>query len=203
MAEIAVDVVLLPSEEMADKAVAANKELLKQYAHKIILDKENCLPHISLAMGCIDERNTADIEKILQAAAERSSLGQLNAIGIHTETNSAGEKVSVFQIEKTEALQSLHEEVMQKLASYLSYDVRADMLLSSPQTDESTLAWIKNYPKKSSFEKFSPHITIGYGEINNFSFPIKFAVSKLALCHLGNHCTCRKILASAEMKSRT
>ena len=58
----------------------------------------------------------------------------------------------------------------------------------------------KNYPEKSSFENFFPHITIGYGEINNFSFPIIFSVSKLALCHLGNHCTCRKILASTNLK---
>ena len=201
MAEIAVDVVLLPLEEMADKAIAANKELLKQCPDKIVLDKENCLPHISLAMGCIDERDIADIEKILQTIAKQSSLGQLNIIGIHTGTNSAGEKVSVFQIEKTEALQSLHEEVMQKLAPYFSYDVTVDMLLFPPRAGESTLAWIKNYPEKSSFEKFFPHITIGYGEINDYSFPIKFAVSKLALCHLGNHCTCRKILASVKLES--
>ncbi len=201
MAEIAVDVVLLPSEEMADKAIAANKELLKQCADKIVLDKENCLPHISLAMGCIDERDIADIEKVLRTIAKQSSLGQLSVISIHTGTNSAGEKVSVFQIEKTESLQSLHEEVMQKLAPYFSYDVTVDMLLSPPMAGESTLAWIKSYPEKSSFEKFFPHITIGYGEINNFSFPIKLSASKLALCHLGNHCTCRKILASVELQS--
>ncbi len=201
MAEIAVDVVLLSSEEMADKAIAANKELLKQCADKIVLDKENCLPHISLAMGCIDERDIDNIEKVLQTIAKQSSLGQLNIIGIHTETNSAGEKVSVLQIEKTEALQSLHEEVMQKLAPYFSYDVTADMVLSPPMAGEPTLLWIKNYPEKSSFEKFFPHITIGYGGINNFSFPVKFTASKLALCHLGNHCTCRKILASVELQS--
>ncbi len=200
MAEMAVDVVLLPSEEMADKAIAANKELLKQCADKIVLDKENCLPHISLAMGCIDERDIADIEKILQATAKQSSLGQLSVIGIHSSENSAGEKVSVLQIEKTEALQSLHEEVMRRLAPYFNYDVTADMVLSPPMASESTLAWIKSYSEKSSFEKFFPHITIGYGEINDFSFPIEFAVSKLALCHLGNHCTCRRILASAELK---
>ena len=207
MAEIAIDVVLLPLEEMADKAIAANKELLKQCADKIVLDKENCLPHISLAMGCIDERDIDNIEKVLRTIANQSSLGQLNIIGIHTGTNSAGEKVSVFQIEKTEALQLLHEEVMQKLAPYFSYDVTADMVLSPPMAGESTLAWIKNYPEKSSFEKFSPHITIGYGEINDYSFPIKLAVStarcpveKLALCHLGNHCTCRKILASVKLE---
>ena len=201
MAEIAVDVVLLPSDEMADKAIEANKKLLKQCADKIVLDKEDCLPHISLAMGCIDERDIADIEKILQVIAKQCSLRQLSVIGIHTETNSAGEKVSVLQIEKTEALQLLHEEVMQKLAPYFSYDVRADMILSPLGASESTLHWIKNYPVKSSFEKFFPHITIGYGQINKFSFPSKFAVSKLAFCHLGNHCTCRKILASVELKS--
>ena len=200
MAEIAVDVVLLPSEEMSDKAMAANKELLKQCPGKIVLDKESCLPHLSLAMGCINERDLADIEKILQTIAKQSSLGQLNIIGIHTETNSAGEQVSVVQIERTEALQSLHEEVMRRLAPYFNYEVTADMVLRPPGASESTLAWIKSYSEKSSFEKFFPHITIGYGEINNFSFPIKFAASKLALCHLGNHCTCRRILASAELK---
>lgn len=201
MAKIAVDVVLLPSEEMADKAVEANRELLKQCADKIVLDKESCLPHISLAMGCIDERDIADIEKILRTIAKQSSLGQLSVIGLHSGTNSAGEQVSVIQIEKTEALQSLHEEVMGRVALYFSYDVRADMLLSPAMASESTLAWIKSYPEKSSFERFSPHITIGYGEINDYSFPTKFAVSRLALCHLGNHCTCRKILASIEYKS--
>ena len=201
MAKIAVDVVLLPSEEMADKAVEANRELLKQCADKIVLDTESCLPHISLAMGCIDERDIADIEKVLQTIAKQCSLGQLSVIGIHSGTNSAGEKVSVFQIEKTETLQSLHEQVMRRLKPYFSYDVSADMVLSPPKASESSLLWIKNYPEKSSFEKFFPHITIGYGEINNFSFPIKFSVSKLALCHLGNHCTCRKILSSVELKN--
>lgn len=201
MAKIAVDVVLLLSEEMADKTIAANKELLKRNAAKIVLDKESCLPHISLAMGCIDEKDIDEVDEILKIIAQQSPLGQLSVRGIYTGTNRAGEKVSVFQIEKTEALQTLHEEVMQRLERYFSYDVKAEMVLSSSETSESTLDWIKNYPEKSSFEKFFPHITIGYGEINNFSFPIKFAVSKLALCHLGNHCTCRKILISADLKS--
>ena len=200
MAEIAVDIVLLPSEEMAEKAIAANKELLKKYAHKIVLDKASCLPHISLTMGCIDEIDIDEIDVILRTIAEETSLGQLNAVGIKTETNQAGEQVSVFKIEKTETLQSLHEKIMKRLSLYFSYDVRVEMVLSSEETSESTLDWIKNYPEKSSFEKFYPHITIGYGEINNFSFPIKFTVSKLALCHLGNHCTCRIILASTNLK---
>ncbi|MFB0525396.1 MAG: 2'-5' RNA ligase family protein [Phycisphaerae bacterium] len=201
MAKIAVDVVLLPSEAMADKAIEANRELLKQYADKIVLDKENCLPHISLAMGCIDERDIAEIEKILHTVAEKYFLEQLSIVGVRTGTNPAGEKVSVFQVERTETIQSLHEEVMRRLMPYFSYDVTADMVLSPPAASESTLLWVRNYPEKSSFKNFFPHITIGYGQINDFSLPIRFAASKLALCHLGNHCTCRKILAYAELKN--
>lgn len=201
MAEIAIDVVLLPTEEMMDKAIAANKELLKRNAAKIILDKKKCLPHISLAMGCIDEQDIDEIETILKTIAQENPLGQLIAKGIQASTNKACETVSVLEIERTVKLQSLHEEVMKRLARYFSYEVRAEMVLSSSDISESTLDWIKNYPEKSSFEKFFPHITIGYGEIDNFSFPIKFSVSKLALCHLGNHCTCREVLASTNLRN--
>ena len=124
MAKIAVDAVLLPSDEMMDKAIEANKELLQQCADKIVLDKENCLPHISLAMGCIDEEIVADIEKLLQTIAKgprfavhrtpgggtkQYSLEQLSVIDIHVGTNSAGEKVSFFRIKRTKRLQLLHE----------------------------------------------------------------------------------------------
>ena len=59
MGRKAVDVVLLPSEQMMDKAIEANGELVKRFGGKIVLNRENCLPHISLAMGCVDERDIA------------------------------------------------------------------------------------------------------------------------------------------------
>ena len=200
MAKIAVDVVLLPSEEVTNQAIEANKGLFKQYADKIVLDKVNCLPHISLAMGCMDERDISGIEKILDSVAEKYNPGQLNVIGINTSTNSLGEKVSAFEVKKTERLLSLHKAVMQKMTPYFSYDVTAEMVLWPPKAGESTLLWIKNYPEKSAFENFFPHITIGYGQVDDFAFTAEFTASKLALCHLGNHCTCRKVLAAAELE---
>jgi len=200
MAKIAVDVVLLPSEEVTNQAIEANNGLSKQYADRIILDKENCLPHISLAMGCINERDIANIEKILLTIAEKYSPGQLNIIGINAGTNSLGEKVSVFEVKKTGRLLSLHKEVMRRMTPYFSYDVTAEMVLWPPIACESTLLWVKNYPKKSAFENYFPHITIGYGQVDDFSFTAEFAASKLAICHLGNHCTCRKVLADAELE---
>ena len=198
MPAIAVDVVLLPSEEVGAWAIEANGELVKQCPGKIVLDKENCLPHISLAMGCVDRRDIADIERILEAMAERRPPERLISVGIHVGTNSVGEKVSALELERTQTLQSLHEEVMRRLAPHLTHDVAAEMVLSVPPVAESTLLWIRNYPEKSSFERFFPHITLGYGQLGNPCFPAEFMAPGLALCHLGNHCTCRMILAFAE-----
>ena len=199
MVEIAVDVVLLPSEEMTEMAIFANKELLKSNPAKIVLDKKGCLPHISLAMGSIDESTIGETEKILNSIAKQTALGQLSAIGIDVQKMGNGEKVSCFKIEKPPVLQTLHAEVMLKMTPYFSNEVRAEMLVNPSEVNESTLYWIKNYPEDSGFKKFYPHITIGYGEISNLSFPVKFAASKLALCQLGNECTCRKILASVNI----
>ena len=199
MRRIAVDAVLLPSDDMTDKAIGANAELLEKFGTKIVLNKESCLPHISLAMGCIDERDIKPIERVLRQVAEESPLGDLTVVGIHTSINARGETVSAFEIEKTKELQALHEKVMKKLTPYFSYDVTDEMIYGSEQVAESALLWIKNYAQKASFANFFPHITIGYGEIESGSHVMSFAASKLALCHLGNHCTCRKILTSVDL----
>lgn len=199
MAKIAVDVVLLPSKEMMEMAISANKELLKSNSNKIVLDMKNCLPHISLGMGCIDKSKINEIENILKIIAKEKAIRQLTALGIDVQEMGNGEKVSGIKIEKPPAFQSLHAEVMLKMIPYFSYDVKAEMLANPSEVNESTLYWIMNYPENSGFEKFYPHITIGYGEISNISFPVKFTASQLALCHLGNECTCRKILASVNL----
>lgn len=195
----AVDVVLLPDDEVTCKAIEANAELVDKFGRKIVLDKEICLPHISLAMGCIDEKDISAVGRILQSAAKEYPPVDLQISGVESSENSTGEKVSVLKVEKTEQLQSLHETVMEKLRPYLSYDATADMLYSDEEVAETTLQWIKNYREKSSFDKFLPHITIGYGELNSFPLPMNFSASKLALCHLGNHCTCREVLVSVEL----
>ena len=195
MSKIAIDVVLLPSDGMTDKAIEANRQLLRGGGDEIVLNKEGCLPHISLAMGCIDQPDIGHIGGILREIAGNCAVGRLRVAGIHVGASSTGKKVSAFQIEAAESLQSLHEEVMQKVGPYLSYDVAVDMLIGS-EVSESTLLWIRNYPRQSSFKDFFPHITIGYGEMSDFPSPVQFSPSRLALCHLGDHCTCRKVLAS-------
>jgi 2'-5' RNA ligase len=202
MSKIAVDVVFLPDEEMTVRTIEANAELVNKAGRQIILSKEDCLPHMSLAMGCIDRRDVETITKILDGIAKEygSGVTKLRVTGVRIGTNSIGEKVSSFVIEDTKELQSLHERIMRDLRPYFAYDVSADMLCGSDHIADSTLIWIKDYPDKSSFTNFTPHITIGYGQAGPIESSIDFTASNLALCHLGNRCTCRQILALVELK---
>lgn len=200
MSRIAVDVVLLPDETMTDRAIEINAELVEKFGNEIVLNEESCLPHISLAMGSIEEADIAPVGKVLEEIAKKTSLSDLKVVGIRSSGNSKGQTVSVFEVEKTKELYLLHEEVMNKLTPYLSTDVTEDMIYGEQEVAESTLLWIKNYRKKAGFENFFPHITVGYGQVESHVPPISFTPSELALCHVGNHCTCKKVLYSIKLK---
>jgi len=199
MGRKAVDVVLLPDEAMTDRAIEANTEMVRKYGTEIVLDKSSCLPHISLAMGCIEDSDIGAAGKVLEGIAEQNPVGELKVVSVQVTENAKGEKVSVFKVERTQQLRAIHERVSQKLAKYFSFDVTRNMIYGSEKVAETTLLWIKNYREKSSFEMFSPHITIGCGQVETLAGPIEFRASQLALCHLGNHCTCRKVLVSVSV----
>ncbi|MHC4123724.1 MAG: hypothetical protein ACYSSI_09145 [Planctomycetota bacterium] len=198
MAEKAIDIVLLPAEEMRGQAIAANRWLVDNFGSEIVLSEEGDRPHVSLAMGVMDENQAGQISEILEKIARKNPVKKLKATGIVIEENSKGQKISAVEIERTAALQKLHEDVMREAGGYLGYEVTSDMVLGE-NVLETTLNWIRNYRNESSFDKFWPHITIGYGQVMNFEFTGQFEVDKLALCRLGNNCTCREVLWGIEL----
>ncbi len=196
MALIAVDVVLLVNDGMNQRAIVANSRLTDS---EIVLDGVKCLPHISLCMGVLDDEQVGAVETVLADIAGKVSLGVLRVTGIFSTTDAKGQTVCSYVVEKTAALQKLHEQVMIGVGTYLSQDAKPEMFAGEEQVSEGSLKWVREYPDESSFEKFQPHITIGYGTVEDGPFPIEFGASKLALCHLGDHCTCRKVLARIDL----
>jgi 2'-5' RNA ligase len=189
MAKIAIDVVLLPPEEIMDQAIEINKKLKDD---PIQLNKKNCLPHISLCMGLMDQKDFEKIKKILLDISKDFSGLNLNINKICNEKKS-------FKILYNEQLQKLHEKIMINLSPYLTYDAKVEHCFSPPNVVEKTLFWINNY-KKNHPENFDPHITLGRNDVEEKDLNLNFVSSRLALCHLGNYCTCRKILYEINLK---
>ncbi len=199
MGRIATDVALLPDRDMIRLVVEINRELVGQHGSEIVLSEQACLPHISLAMGCIDGRDIDSIREVLQRLAEEMPVRQLSATGILVSTDSRGEHTSWLEIERTDKLQALHEAVMREFEPLFSHDV-TEAMIADDTVAGSTLEWIRDYPQKAAFERFSPHITLGHGKAKtDTAFPIPFTASQLALCHVGNHGTCRKVLVSVNL----
>jgi hypothetical protein len=197
MNRIAIDVVLLPDEAMTAQALQANADLVHRCGSEIVLHPQTCLPHMTLAMGCVERSAVEPIRQSLEEVGQTCPVDELVVTGVVTSLNARGQSVSVFAVAKTRAIQTLHEQVMDAIQPHCRGEVTAEMIHGDEPVAETTLAWVRNFAQKAAFGAYFPHITIGYGTVvEPMTFPMPFTVPRLAVCHLGNHCTCREVLAS-------
>jgi hypothetical protein len=199
---LAVDVVLLPDAETVERVLRINRELVSTADSEIHLDVEHCLPHASLAMGCIAETDLDAVHGVLSQIAVRHPLDSCPCTGMVTRISGSGRTVSSLELERTSALQALHEAVITDCAPYFHTQVSPDMLTGEGPIAASTLEWIGTYRENSSFQHYWPHITLGYGNATGQPVPTVMRPRHLAVCHLGNHCTCRRVLAQVDLGSK-
>jgi 2'-5' RNA ligase len=184
---------------MTNQAIEINRRLVASGRPEMVLSREDCLPHISLAMGGIDEAEVAAVQKCLESLARTTSVRQLRIVGVVASVTARGETTSLLGIDRTEELQALHEQVLREMKPFFRYEV-SEAMIHDAVVSGTTLDWIRTYSQKAAYERFRPHITLGYGRApGGLSFPIPFGVTRLALCHLGNHCTCRRVLWSYDL----
>lgn len=201
MSMIAVDIVLLPPEPIMSLAIGQNRLLVQRYGSEIVLDRTQCLPHISLMMGCMDSAQLDKVHNLLQQVITTADPGPLSIMGIAIICNQPGKQVSSFLIKKTDQLQRLHETLFNLTGDLFSYEVDPSMICCQQPVSQTTLDWIRHFRRDSSLAMFWPHITLGYGIAQPIERPVSFNAPSLAICHLGNNCTCRKLLIEVELKS--
>ena len=197
---IAIDVVLLPPPEVSASALTLNQKLIERYDDRSIeLDPFTCLPHVSLAMRTIPRRSLP----VLTAGFERLALSSLpldlRLEGAVAVTTDAGEVVSGINLEKSEALLILHRSVMAQVNS-VPAEHCSPRDISAAKNEEVvpfTCNYVNGYADHAAYDRFSPHITLGHGDVTalgDIRIPVMARFTTLAICHLGNRCTCREIL---------
>ena len=194
MEHLAVDVVLLPEPRIAHDCIAMNERLVSAFASEIVLDYDGCLPHVSLAMGCMTPEALPEIATRLQRLLDEIPIEPFQCAGINTQDHGQGRLVSSLDLISTPTLQALHERIMIDLEPLLHRDPTETLFHGDEAITSSTLGWVRDYRENSGFAAFSPHITLGYGRLEQAECPPQFWARSLAVCHLGNHCTCRRVL---------
>ncbi|MFH1509429.1 MAG: hypothetical protein ABIE68_04660 [bacterium] len=200
MKKLAIDIVLLPPDEIMDLAIEQNRKLIVEGKEKIVLDKEKCLPHISLAMGVIDYVNLPTIGQNLDKIAKETKSINLQIQDTTIEKIPTNELCPYFLIHANDQIQELHEKIINKNLELLKWNAKNKMFFTPPEVEVADI-WVNSYLNESSYENYNPHITLGIGDLKDeLSYPIEFTATRLALCHLGNYCTCRKILYEKELR---
>lgn len=195
MTKIAVDVALLLPKKINKICVDINQKSGSD--HYSDLSKKDNYPHITLAMGVVDEENLEKVNDKLKEIAEKFSEINLKILGVHPKTNIENKKSCAFEIEITKELKKLHATVMNEVSPLFSYNVENEMFYLDSDEMFATISkfWVGGYKEAHSDpENFHPHISL---KCRNFEYDepsINFIASDLVLCHLGNHCTCREIL---------
>jgi hypothetical protein len=201
-AALAVDVVLLLPEPVAAWAKQVNAVMNERTGDStVVLGDETGVPHISLAMAAVREADLAAIRAELDAIALCHLPLNLFPDRIVTVTTETGEQVSGLNLEITNALRGLHREVMAAVAPFRLSGVTPEMVFGSDDREISnfTTAYIAGYPENAAGDRFSPHVTLGYWKVDPDLGPgpgvCIFRGFRLALCHLGNNCTCGRVLS--------
>lgn len=201
MKKYAIDVVLLPPKKITDWCVKVSKKYSHLDKHPFPLNPKDNLPHVSLYMGVISGNNllklTKRLDKILVGVRPiKIKPTKLKIFQV------VGEPMYSMTIGRSKKLHQLHEKILGVSVSITNHRPTNKMYLKKPGDyfDPKTPNHLINFLIKSSYKNYNPHITLRTGKAVAKKLPDPFLASTLAICHMGNRSTSRKILYQYNLK---
>ena len=195
----AIDVALIPETRVLDLSIEVNKRLIKKSADdSIVLGKNACLPHISLAMCGVASPSIDEISELIRNAVSGFMPYSAEFKDFAVVETSGGHLVSGMDIIRDDNIMQIQEQISFILREYCCERTEPEFFAGKPsEISEFSTDYSTNYLERQTGDNFSPHITLGHGNIRDIKDivpPGKFECSRLAICQLGNNCTCAKVL---------
>ena len=189
---IAIDVVLLLPPEVARMAIALSRALPANESQGLVLDDAH-VPHVTLAQLFVPARR-------LDAAIERvgAVAGGVEPLRLSVTGGARGSSSAWMGIERSRAISSLHQRVMAVMEPFAAFGGNAAAFYGG-EARPGDVAWVTGFRTSASFDRFSPHITLGHASAPPSIPPFEFEATTLAVCHLGRFCTCRATLGTWEL----
>lgn len=185
--QIAVDIVILPPKEIGEQAIAFSKKLAQEN-NAIELNYYDTLPHLTLAMACIEKDKLSQCIASLEQLLEQHSKTELQVDGTFSETGVMG-----FAVAPEQRLQKLHNDVADLLKEFRT-ETKDLAAFAGDLPSDFTPAYLDAFLDKVSYENYFPHITCGFGDMDYDSPQTSFTAERIAICQLGKYTTCHTIL---------
>jgi 2'-5' RNA ligase len=152
MESIACDVVIMPEDSVASRAIETSKSLEKE-GTLFTLDKDSCQPHVSIYMLQLKVVDLGKVSEILKNIAQKTSKFSL-------ETSKYFEVMQFIDAEyqKTAALETLQRNIINEL-NPLRDGMRQQDRMRMEQAEGLAKEYFEKYGTKSVFNFFRPHLT--------------------------------------------
>lgn len=194
---IAIDVALLLPDEASRLAIELNRRLDGGTPGGLTLDADH-LPHVTLAQLFVHDARLDDLLQRVDDAASRFAPLDLRVSGLDDHTDTA-----MLVFEEDAGLRALHVALMEAVRDL---EVNGDEAAFLPvpgglPARDRDVAWVTGYRAHSAYERYLPHVTVGHGSGAGPVAPFSFRTGHLAVCRLGRHCTCRRVLGRSRFSN--
>lgn len=199
---LAIDVLLIPSEEMYAQSLQLNSRINQNNPKSIKLD-ENHVPHITLLQCFITESDLPKVNDALEGLYKTIEQDSLKAESLFY-SKEKEESFAMISVEKSQQLMKLHERTIELMKPFILKNGSDEAFIQNPDgspISESTVSYVPKFVDAYSYENFDPHISLGVAQkalldslAENVFEPIKFKASSLSVYQLGDHGTAQKLL---------
>ncbi len=163
--------------------------------------KPSNYPHITLAMSVFREKEIPAIVKEVTPLKPYLPVGFSITELYHKTSEQIGQEYQLL-VEKDEDFDEFHREFMERIRPYFTsvpttremIDVDADELWES-----HTAYWVDGFRNKRP-DSYKPHISLKCRHASldailpNAMLPLKGTAERMVIAHVGNYCSCRKIV---------
>jgi 2'-5' RNA ligase len=188
----AIDIAILPPADVSARAIALSAALPADESQGLLLGADY-LPHITLTQQFVlsESLNSllAHIDGVLHDHAP---------LHVHVTGGGKGSHSVWMSIERSIELVNLHERLLQVAEPFevTTGDFSAFFGVDARDRD---VRWVREFRHQSSFDRFTPHITLGHASELPVIEPMSFAATTIAVCHLGRFCTCRRVIRAWDL----
>jgi hypothetical protein len=197
---IAIDILLQPDQTMVANANKVNAILRGNLPSGYSLDATHA-PHVTLLQRFIREK---DLPAVTAALTKVYATNPPTALKLKAQEIDyvmwSGVAVTVYVVERTPELMSLHEAVIKAVEPF-SVSGGTGAAFVGTNINAETIGWVENFIPKSSGPNYIPHVTLGIAK-QDFANELKakpftqftFSPVGAAVYHLGDFGTAAKKL---------
>ena len=150
-------------------------------------------------MSSIPRARLAETISSLDTVLARYTAMSVNLTGVSYGGFDAMNIVSSLAIAPTPPLLALHREVCDALAGLRTAPTKPEQFADAAAVEENSRRYVEQFLAEHAYERFDPHITVGFGRLQRQPTVGSFIADRVAICQLGPYCTCRKVLYQADL----